>query len=216
MLPKQIEMDNIVRQVYESIERESHLQNTLFVLLGDHGLTDQGNHGGDSPGEIASAMVFISPLFKSVVNGLESPLVTSKDYKYYSVINQVDLVPTLAGLLGFSTPARNVGEFIPELLKVFETTNDVTRILLRNANQLMRLFEHGNDQASVDTALCDSNCENCRHEEGRIACLWQKVKRLETVTVGNENLIRFIRDVRYSWMRNLSKQILTANLCAVL
>ena len=41
MLPKQQEMDGIVRQIYEAMEKEPHLQSTLLVLCGDHGMNDR-------------------------------------------------------------------------------------------------------------------------------------------------------------------------------
>ena len=35
MLPKQREMDDIFRMLYDSVQREEHLKNTLVVLVGD-------------------------------------------------------------------------------------------------------------------------------------------------------------------------------------
>ncbi|GKZ51940.1 major facilitator super transporter protein, partial [Aspergillus brasiliensis] len=48
MATKQQEMDSIVANIYASIEQQQHLQSTLFVLCGDHGMNDAGNHGGSS------------------------------------------------------------------------------------------------------------------------------------------------------------------------
>jgi len=44
MIPKQREMDSIVKQVYEAMETKQKLQSTLLVLLGDHGMNDAGLH----------------------------------------------------------------------------------------------------------------------------------------------------------------------------
>ena len=50
MVPKQREMDDIVRMIYNAREEEEHLHKTLLVLCGDHGMNDGGNHGGSAPG----------------------------------------------------------------------------------------------------------------------------------------------------------------------
>jgi ethanolaminephosphotransferase len=63
MLPKQREMDGIVRMIYEAMQTEEHLENTLLVLVGDHGMNAGGNHGGSGPGETEPALVFASPKF---------------------------------------------------------------------------------------------------------------------------------------------------------
>lgn len=66
MLPKQREMDEIVTSIYEAIDELPHLQNTLLVLAGDHGMNSAGNHGGSAAGETSPALVFISPKLRTV------------------------------------------------------------------------------------------------------------------------------------------------------
>ena len=117
MVPKQSEMDGIVKQIYRAIETEQHLQSTLFVLCGDHGMNDAGNHGGSTEGETSPALVFISPKFQTISNGSECPVFLPKSsFGYYTTVEQSDIAPTLAGLLGFPTPLNNLGVFIPDLL----------------------------------------------------------------------------------------------------
>ncbi len=117
MVPKQKEMDGIVEQIYNAIEHEEHLQSTLLVLCGDHGMNEAGNHGGSAPGETSPALVFISPKIRTISKGHEPPPASVEEYKYHTVVEQSDLVPTLAGLLGFPVPLNNLGVFIPELLQ---------------------------------------------------------------------------------------------------
>ena len=117
MIPKQIEMDNIVKQIYEAIENKQHLHTTLLVLCGDHGMNDAGNHGGSGDGETSPALVFMSPKLQTISKGSECPVTAiEKDFHYYSMVEQSDIAPTLAGLLGFPIPLNNLGVFIPELL----------------------------------------------------------------------------------------------------
>lgn len=119
MIPKQAEMDGIVKQIYEAIETQPHLESTLLVLCGDHGMNDGGNHGGSAPGETSPALVFMSPKLKGISKGLSCPTAPSQDFDYYEKIEQSDIAPTLAGLLGFPVPLNNLGVFIPNLLQMW-------------------------------------------------------------------------------------------------
>lgn len=117
MKPKQTEMDGIVRQIYTSIEQNQHLGATLLVLCGDHGMNDAGNHGGAAEGETSPALVFISPVMRSITTGFDSPsLPRVRSFDYYTRVEQSDIAPTLAGLLGFPVPLNNLGVFISNFL----------------------------------------------------------------------------------------------------
>lgn len=116
MLPKQIEMDGIVQRIYTALESQKHLKSTLMVLLGDHGMNDAGNHGGSAPGETSPALVFLSPKLKSLGRTFQSPVETQEDFRYYSVVEQSDLAPTLGALLGFPVPKNNLGAVMLDFL----------------------------------------------------------------------------------------------------
>jgi ethanolaminephosphotransferase len=142
MVPKQTEMDGIVKQIYQSIESEKHLQSTLLILCGDHGMNDAGNHGGSSEGETSPALVFLSPKLQTISKGCECPLtVPEPTFGYYRTVEQSDIVPTLAGLLGFPVPLNNLGIFIPEFLDFWSQGWFDQTILVREglvANRLHR------------------------------------------------------------------------------
>lgn len=120
MIPKQYEMDGIVKLIYEAIETRAHFSSTLLILCGDHGMNDGGNHGGSSDGETSPALVFISPRFQAITNGSDSPLLISEgQFSYYHSVEQSDIAPTLAGLLGFPVPLNNLGVLIPNFLPLW-------------------------------------------------------------------------------------------------
>lgn len=176
MLPKQAQMDSVVKLVYTALETKPHLSNTLFVMLGDHGMTDQGNHGGGSPGEISAAMVFISPKLNSISHGTRSPVPPTKCFEYHSVISQVDFVPTLAGLMGFVTPARSLGVFVPEFLDLFDKPEDRLKILSNNAQQLELLLRSQYDISNMSTVYCTEQCSACPDDLSRAVCWLEKFK----------------------------------------
>lgn len=121
MIPKQAEMDDVVKQIYEAIESQHHLQSTLLVLCGDHGMNDAGNHGGSSEGETSPALVFIAPKLQSISSGSECPVaLQDSSFDFYGLVEQSDIAPTLAGLLGFPIPLNNLGVFIPAFLPFWD------------------------------------------------------------------------------------------------
>lgn len=124
MIPKQKEMDGIVKKIYNAMLSESHLDSTLLILLGDHGMNEAGNHGGSSAGETSPALTFISPKLKThsvntELKGRDSPI-EAEEFEYYRTVEQSDITPTLAGLLGVPIPLNSLGVFIPEFLGLWE------------------------------------------------------------------------------------------------
>jgi ethanolaminephosphotransferase len=154
MIVKQREMDGIVRQIYTAIESEEHLRSTLFVVCGDHGMNDAGNHGASSAGETSPALVFMSPKLRELKTDLKSPLPETESFQFYSTVEQSDLAPTLAALLGFPVPKNNLGALIPEFLPFWPNSTfdsfgddrtvltsrpeqDQIHLLMRNARQIL-------------------------------------------------------------------------------
>jgi ethanolaminephosphotransferase len=119
MIPKQQEMDAIVKEIFTAMQSQDHLKSTLFVLCGDHGMNDAGNHGGSSPGETSAALVFMSPKFRRMQNERTSPTTSPNEFQYYQVVEQSDITPTLAGLLGFPVPLNSLGVFISDFLPMW-------------------------------------------------------------------------------------------------
>jgi phosphatidylinositol glycan class O len=94
------QMDTVVGKVMENLDDD-----TLLVVMGDHGMDAKGDHGGDSQGEVEAALWMYSkrPSFGRV----------AKSNTERSVA-QIDLVPTLSLLLGLPIPFNNLGGPIPE------------------------------------------------------------------------------------------------------
>ena len=122
MRPKQAEMDGIVELVYEAIVNESHLSSALFVVLGDHGMNEGGNHGGTAIGETSPALVFISPKLRKIPLKYDCPIEEpEEELQYYKVVDQSDIVPTLASLLGMPISRNSLGIFITDFLPLWSS-----------------------------------------------------------------------------------------------
>ncbi|KAG6001784.1 hypothetical protein E4U21_003801 [Claviceps maximensis] len=177
MVPKQKEMDGIVRSIFRALETKDHLKSTLFVLCGDHGMNDAGNHGASSPGETSPALVFMSPKFKGKLPKLYAPAEPKNEFDYYTMVEQSDIAPTIAALLGFPVSKNNLGAFIPEFLPFWSSPLDQVQILVRNGKQILdivtatfgvELFELNNDN-NKDPCLLD------RTDINNLACEWQRL-----------------------------------------
>lgn len=131
----------------EKEEEEGSKSCHLAIIFGDHGMTDDGNHGGGTDEEINAALfVHFSkgchlgeknqtmPLEKAS-QILGSTYVQDK----FQSINQIDLVPTISILLGLPIPYQNLGGIVPSLLASHDVRETAAALAL-NAAQVWRYF----------------------------------------------------------------------------
>ncbi|KAG0090757.1 major facilitator super transporter protein [Podila epicladia] len=152
MQPKQAEMDAIVKTIFSALtdqQQDGDLP-TLFILCGDHGMNEVGNHGGSSRSEISTAFLFMSPHFQEPaksarIKAMVDPyrvesLQDQEEYQYYKSVSQVDLVPTISLLLGLPIPKNSVGKLIPELFDEYSDLEKL-RALQINAFQVAEVLK---------------------------------------------------------------------------
>lgn len=135
---KLVETQKLLEEVVERLDED-----TLLVVMGDHGMTDQGDHGGDSREEIDAALWIYSKgaaltdstFFDYPLDSPTHPLAplvnasrasdelgdrlqihwSDKGVASARAVSQVDIVPTVSLLLGLPVPFGNLGLVIPEL-----------------------------------------------------------------------------------------------------
>lgn len=141
MPAKQREMDGIIKRVYNEVILQN--PNSLFIVMGDHGMNDVGNHGGSSTAETSAALMLVSQKFQHLhLNAnATAPIEWNNGYDYFSRVDQIDLVPTLAELLGLNVPINNLGNFIPQFLQLYPSDEEKKNILIKNALQLKVLLD---------------------------------------------------------------------------
>lgn len=106
------------------------------MLLGDHGMTLAGGHGGSSERESYVPLVVWS---SNRVNRPTNEVVN---------VQQVDLVPTISLLLGLGIPEKNVGVLLDEY---FLTDSDVlAKKMELNAAQFYLLAQANKGLFSVE------------------------------------------------------------------
>ncbi|KAM8873318.1 GPI ethanolamine phosphate transferase 3 [Synchiropus picturatus] len=133
MADKLTQMNGVIRSVIERLQND-----TLLVVMGDHGMTDSGDHGGESLKETDAAIFLYSPapLFHGPPSQSEP-----------DVVPQTDLVPTLALLLGIPIPYSSVGQVLLPLFPSHghtkQTGDGLSQLeaLWINAKQVNRFLE---------------------------------------------------------------------------
>ncbi|KAF2858468.1 alkaline phosphatase-like protein [Piedraia hortae CBS 480.64] len=103
MRDKLMQMDRVLRRMVETIDED-----TLLVVMGDHGMDIKGDHGGESDDEIEAALWMFSK--RDVFSGGSPPPLTAKE----RFVGQIDIVPTLSLLLGLPIPFNNLGQPIED------------------------------------------------------------------------------------------------------
>lgn len=149
---------NVKNEEKNKANNDENKKKTLLLVLGDHGLTNEGEHGGSSPSETSSVLFIFSnipflPLHQSTKssnyflnrklnfqeNNQEKNATEDKNslYPLYSVINilktplevsQYDLLPTLSRVLHLPLPFNNIGKIIPELFFSPSNSNELFSI----------------------------------------------------------------------------------------
>lgn len=100
MAAKLMQLDEVIRSVVSKLSED-----TLLVVMSDHGMTIDGDHGGETEDEVEAVLFLHSK--KPFLSPDSKPDVTNPPS-----VAQVDLVPTLAVLLGVPIPYSNLGSLI--------------------------------------------------------------------------------------------------------
>uniref|UniRef100_H3CAA8 GPI ethanolamine phosphate transferase 3, catalytic subunit n=1 Tax=Tetraodon nigroviridis TaxID=99883 RepID=H3CAA8_TETNG len=153
MADKLTQMDGVIRSVMERLQND-----TLLVVMGDHGMTDSGDHGGESQKETDAAIFLYSP----------SPLFPAPPSQGEpAVVPQTDLVPTLALLLGVPIPYSSVGQVLLPLFPSGQTEGlSQLDALWINAKQVNRFLE---TYASMATDIPAHSLSELKEEFSRLS-----------------------------------------------
>ena len=112
------QIDDALKTIFATIDDATDQCHVAFVF-GDHGMTEDGNHGGGTEDETnAGLFAYYSPGCGDLGPSLD---ITGSEIGSYSQeafrsINQIDLVPTISFLLGLPIPFANLGGVVPSLL----------------------------------------------------------------------------------------------------
>ncbi|XP_076257913.1 phosphatidylinositol glycan anchor biosynthesis class O [Rhynchophorus ferrugineus] len=134
MARKLTEINYIIKDIIDKMAND-----TILFVIGDHGMTITGDHGGESTEEVTAAMFVHS----------KRPLLSyggSKD-----TVKQVDIVPTLSAILGVPIPFQNLGILIYDALP--STDSDSWKLplfwLWNNVQQVVHYIKIYSESAKI-------------------------------------------------------------------
>lgn len=124
------EMNGVIEQIVASMADDT----TLYVI-GDHGMSGTGDHGGDTEDEVNSLLFAYSKSYEFL------------DDSRKTTMDQIDLVPSLAAVLGIPIPFSNLGSTNFEIVPNVPTTDldaPQTRMLhaWSNVKQMRHFFSN--------------------------------------------------------------------------
>jgi phosphatidylinositol glycan class O len=101
------EMNLVIEKLVDDLPEDC----VLFVM-GDHGMTLTGDHGGDSDDELSAALFIYSKRESRPPDDGEKRLANDGGETRSNKVNQVDFVPTFSLLMGLPIPFSNIGKVI--------------------------------------------------------------------------------------------------------
>ena len=96
------QIDDALDVILSKIDEAKEVCQVAFVF-GDHGMTEDGNHGGGTEDETNAALfAHFSPGCGDLISSLDiaGSEIGSHSQNAFTSINQIDLVPTISFLLG--------------------------------------------------------------------------------------------------------------------
>ncbi|EXJ72444.1 phosphatidylinositol glycan, class O [Cladophialophora psammophila CBS 110553] len=155
MAEKLRQMDDVIRQMMEKIDDQ-----TLLVIMGDHGMDTKGDHGGESDDEIEAALWMYSkkPRFGRIDGASALPPAKAKERP----VGQIDLVSTLSILLGLPIPFNNLGKPIAEAFAGAGTTDwenlaKVEQLAQRQISRYQKYYTRSRDLGLPDEVYANQN-----------------------------------------------------------
>ena len=122
---------------------------TLLVVMGDHGMDRTGNHGGESADEVNSTLfLYAKPGTAPFAPKPRAAYDPSNLGVNYRSVDQIDLVPTVSLLLGLPVPFNNLGFPIDEAFGMPDAQLDAAYLTVQ---QIMRYCNHSREvQGNAD------------------------------------------------------------------
>lgn len=118
----------------------------------------------------------MSPKMKILPTSRQSPTTPIIDFDFYSKIEQSDVAPTIAGLLGFPVPLNNLGVFILEFLPLWSDPIDQVQLLLRNSLQILDIVKATFPGEDFGSDIIELDCNSATSTGAELACLWREAR----------------------------------------
>lgn len=101
------EMNEVIKNIISKMDNS-----TILFVMGDHGMTEDGNHGGATAEETKTILfAYTNKNFNKFMKKHPEIVKNSKNNDEIQIINQIDFVSTFSMLFGIPIPYGNLGFF---------------------------------------------------------------------------------------------------------
>ncbi|XP_060585515.1 GPI ethanolamine phosphate transferase 1-like [Ruditapes philippinarum] len=146
-------LDNIrlvdagIKEVVEVIEKfYNNDGHTAYIMSSDHGMTDWGSHGAGHPSETLTPLVAWGAGIRKAVRDTSSNKFKddfSREWKLDHLkrtdVEQADIAPLMAALIGINYPMNSVGILPHDFLDIPE--GDLAEAIYANVRQLLEQYQ---------------------------------------------------------------------------
>ena len=146
MTEKLAQMDDALSYVLETIDSTPTDSCRAALVFGDHGMTEDGNHGGGTEDETNAALFVHYSKGCGGIGANDSSAgagVADADaeaaVEAFESIHQIDLVPTISAMLGLPIPHANLGGLVPALLPTPRRTHHTSENVENDESDLVRV-----------------------------------------------------------------------------
>lgn len=148
MTEKLAQMDDALSYVLETIDSTPADSCRAALVFGDHGMTEDGNHGGGTEDETNAALFVHYSKGCGGMGANDSSAgadagVADADaeaaVEAFESIHQIDLVPTISAMLGLPMPYANLGGLVPALLPTPRRTHHKSESVENDESDLVRV-----------------------------------------------------------------------------
>ncbi|XP_045502273.1 GPI ethanolamine phosphate transferase 3 [Colias croceus] len=138
MTRKLNETNNRLEKIIDALPSDA-----ILYVIGDHGMTETGDHGGETKAERTAA------LFAYYKGGLAGE---GSDIEIGREIQQTDLAPTVTAVIGSAPPAPSLGNVLMPLLPKMSKTNTLLHLSnnLKQISQYLVRYGEESQQVSLD------------------------------------------------------------------
>ncbi|XGW08366.1 hypothetical protein V3C99_011022 [Haemonchus contortus] len=177
------EMDDIAKRIYDVASARSPL---LLVVVGDHGMTSGGSHGGGSDAETKVPMLFLHSKAKIIQGGNIEGLMTAE---------QVDLASTLPFFLHVPIPSGSIGlTLLPQFASQWQISDSTLFSAAFQSAVHFSRFTDGTSIVALSDVHGDERCQIAKtfvaHARGRLA-MEENRKAQQKVIQSQEQALRW-------------------------
>lgn len=206
------QMNAIITKLLAHVDDE-----TLFIVMGDHGMSVDGDHGGESIEELTSTLFMHSkrplkkmgmdPFYQQIhqqryeLLGYDFDQISNRlSYRArgYPMVAQIHLVPTLSYLLNVPIPFGNLGAIIPDLI-LADMPDSLSQYIhmveqfRKNALQVydyLDQYEKQTHQLDFSRGKLDPIFQHLLTAEETLLTLFEKTKFLKEPTEDTEAMLK--------------------------